>query len=201
MEKKGFKVAGWLKNTPRYIMSQKKYTSMRDLSNQKIWCLPSSTLQDELLAYSAAPQILDPSDISVALENHTVDAVETDAIFMNSMGLGQSAKYLNRIPATPMINPFCFSYDWFEKLPKEYQDLLLATAQDIIRNQEAEYVDTVYEASLNGLQNAGVEIVETNTALLVELKSAAESVKTKFIATDADCASIYQELLKTIEAK
>lgn len=80
----GFKVAGWLKNTPRYILAQTQYFSLEDLKNQKIWCLPSTTLQDELTAYGAAPQSLDPSDIAVSLENGTVDGVETDVLFMNS---------------------------------------------------------------------------------------------------------------------
>ena len=87
LEKYGFKVAAWFKNTPRYILSQKKYESIADMKNQKIWCLPSRTLQKELNAYAASPQTLDPSDISVSLENGTVDGVETDVLFMNSTGL------------------------------------------------------------------------------------------------------------------
>jgi C4-dicarboxylate-binding protein DctP len=201
LEKYGFKVAGWLKNTPRYIMSQKKYASLRDLANQKIWSLPSDTLQNELKAYTAAPQILDPADISVALENRTVDGVETDVIFMNSMGLGKSAKFLNQIPATPMVNLFCLSQGWFDKLPADYQQLVLTTAQDIIMNKEAAYVDTVYEASLVGLQGSGVEIVQPTEAFLTELTAVAQSVKDSFIKTDAECNSIFQTLQKMIAAK
>lgn len=199
LEKFGFKVAGWLKNTPRYILSQKKYEALKDMSNQKIWCLPSTTLQDELTAYSAAPQTLDPSDISVSLDNGTVDGVETDVIFMNSMGLGESAGYLNQIPATPMVNLFCFSYDWFTTLPEDYQTLLTETALDVIRSKEADYVDDSYEKSLNGLKENGVEVVPAEESLVTEMKKAAESVKETFKETDKDCAAIYEELEKMIK--
>lgn len=190
----GFKVAGWLKNTPRYILSQTKYESMADLKNQKIWCLPSTTLQDELTAYGASPQILDPSDIAVSLENGTVDGVETDVLFMNSQGLGESAKYLNEIPATPMTNLFCFSADWYDTLPADYQELLVSTAEDVISGKEVDYVNKQYEGSLAALQEAGVEIAEPSETLTSELKAASTSVKEAFIATDDKCADIYSQL-------
>lgn len=199
MEIYGFKVAGWLKNTPRFILGQKQYTSMADLSNQKIWCLPSTTLQDELKAYGAAPQTLDPSDIAVSLENGTVDAVETDVLFMNSQGLGESAKYLNQIPGTPMTNLFCFSLDWFESLPEDYQQLLLETAEDVIQNQEADYVDQMYEGSLNALQEAGIEIVEPQEALIEELKAASETMVDSFTSENDKNADIYEGLSTLIE--
>jgi len=197
----GFKVAGWLKNTPRYILSQTKYETLADLKNQKIWCLPSTTLQDELNAYGASPQVLDPSDIAVSLENGTVDGVETDVLFMNSQGLGESAKYLNEIPATPMTNLFCFSADWFDSLPAEYQDLLLSTAMDIIQNKEAAYVDQQYEGSLDALKEAGAEIAEPGEALTAELEAASKSVKDSFTGTDDKCADIYKQLETLINAK
>ena len=199
MEIYGFKVAGWLKNTPRFILGQKQYTSMADLSNQKIWCLPSTTLQDELKAYGAAPQTLDPSDIAVSLENGTVDAVETDVLFMNSQGLGESAKYLNQIPGTPMTNLFCFSLDWFESLPEDYQQLLLETAEDVIQNQEADYVDQMYEGSLNALQEAGIEIVEPQEALIEELKVVSETMVDSFTSENDKNADIYEGLSTLIE--
>ena len=198
LEKYGFKVAAWLKNTPRYILSQKKYESIADMKNQKIWCLPSRTLQKELNAYAASPQTLDPSDISVSLENETVDGVETDVLFMNSTGLGASAKYLNKIPNTPMTNLFCFGKDWFDKLPKDYQELLINTANDIVRTQEIPYVEKQYNGSLQALQDLGVEIVEPNDALITELKEKSESVTDSFINESEENSEIYHELSEMI---
>lgn len=197
----GFKVAGWLKNTPRYILAQTQYFSLEDLKNQKIWCLPSTTLQDELTAYGAAPQSLDPSDIAVSLENGTVDGVETDVLFMNSQGLGESAKYLNQVPATPMTNLFCFSADWFDSLPEDYQELLISTAQDVIMNKEVAYVDQQYEGSLAALQEAGIEIVEPDAALLTQMEDVSKSVKDTFVNTDDKCKEIYEQLEALINEK
>lgn len=199
LETYGFKVAGWLKNTPRYILAQDKYESMADMSNQKIWCLPCTALQDELTAYGAAPQTLDPSDIAVSLENGTVDAAETDIIFMNSQGLGESANYLNEVPGTPMTNLFCFSIDWFESLPEDYQNLLLDTATDIIQNMEADYVDQMYEASRTALEEAGVEFVEPSDAFIEELKAASQSVTDTFTSENDKNAEIYEKLSELVQ--
>ncbi|MCI1654165.1 MAG: TRAP transporter substrate-binding protein [Lachnospiraceae bacterium] len=200
MEKKGFTVGAWLKNTPRYILSQKKYTSVSDIRNQKIWCLPSTTLQDELKAYGASPQALDPADISVSLENGTVDGVETDVIFMNSMGLGESAKYLNEVPSTPMINVFCFSTTWLDSLTQDQKDLILKTAKQVTESKEVPYVEQAYNNSLNALKDAGVKESKPSAELTNELKRKADKVKEEFINTDSDCKSIYDALEKQILA-
>lgn len=196
----GFKVAGWLKNTPRYILAQTQYASIDDLKNQKIWCLPSTTLQEELTAYGAAPQSLDPADIAVSLENGTVDGVETDVLFMNSQGLGESAKYLNQVPATPMTNLFCFSADWFDGLPADYQELLISTAQDVIANKEAAYVDEQYNGSLAALQEAGIEVVEANDTITAQMEEASKVVKDNFVNSDDKCKEIYEALEAMISA-
>lgn len=199
LENYGFKVAAWFKNTPRYILSQKKYETVADLKNQKVWCLPSRTLQKELKAYGASPQTLDPSDISVSLENGTVDGVETDVLFMNATGLGESAKYLNMIPNTPMTNLFCFGKDWFEKLPENYQKLLLDTAEDVIKNQEVPYVEKQYNGSLKALQGMGVQLVEPTDELMEELKSKSESVKENFVNESEENKEIYDGLAEMIK--
>lgn len=199
LENYGFKVAAWFKNTPRYILSQKKYETVADMKNQKVWCLPSRTLQKELKSYGASPQTLDPSDISVSLENGTVDGVETDVLFMNATGLGESAKYLNMIPNTPMTNLFCFGKDWFDKLPENYQKLLLDTAEDVIRNQEVPYVEKQYNGSLKALQGMGVQLAEPTDELMSELKSKSESVKESFINESKENEEIYNGLAEMIK--
>lgn len=198
LEDYGFKVAAWFKNTPRYILSQKKYETVADMKNQKVWCLPSRTLQKELKTYGASPQTLDPSDISVSLENGTVDGVETDVLFMNATGLGESAKYLNMIPNTPMTNLFCFGKDWFDKLPEEYQKLLTDTAEDVIKNQEVPYVEKQYNGSLKALQGMGVQLAEPTDELMAELKEKSESVKESFISESEENEEIYNGLAEMI---
>ena len=199
LENYGFKVAAWFKNTPRYILAQKKYETVADMKNQKVCCLPSRTLQKELKAYGASPQTLDPSDISVSLENGTVDGVETDVLFMNATGLGESAKYLNMIPNTPMTNLFCFGKDWFDKLPENYQKLLLDTAEDVIKNQEVPYVEKQYNGSLKALQGMGVQLVEPADELMEELKSKSESVKESFVNESKENEEIYNGLAEMIK--
>jgi C4-dicarboxylate-binding protein DctP len=194
LEQHGFKVVGWLKALPRQILAQKKYESLRDLANQKIWCMPADTLQNELRAYRSSPQVFDSSDITVALDNHTVDGVESDASFMNSRGMGQSAKFLNNVPGTPVLNLFCVSAKWFNALPANYQKLVLDTAMDITMHSGADYIDSMYDTSLGGLQSSGVQLVEPSAAFLAELEAASQSVKDTFVKTSADCATIYQQL-------
>ena len=97
-----------------------------------------------------------------------------------------------------MTNLFCFGKDWFDKLPKDYQELLINTANDIIRTQEIPYVEKQYNGSLQALQDLGVEIVEPNDALITELKEKSESVTDSFINESEENSEIYHELSEMI---
>ncbi len=193
MAEYGFTVGCWIKNPVRYILSQDKYESVADLKNQKIWCLPSTTLQEELECYGAVPTALDPSDIAVSLQNGTVDGVETDVIFMNTQGLGESAKYLNLVPGTPMCTPWVFSTDWLETLPDDIRTTILECAMKVGTEKEPAYMDQIYEVNLNALQEAGAEVVEPSAALLDEMKAASQPVVDTF-CKDADNAKMYEDI-------
>ncbi len=201
MNSKGFLVGGWLRNVERSILSKTKITTMDDLNNKKIWSLPSPTLQDELKAYGAAPTSLDPGDIAVALQNGTVDGVETDPIFMGTMKLQESAKYLNMIPASAMSNAFVYSADWMAGLPQDIQDLIMATTKAVITEFEYDYVEQLYKTNMDNLMAGGVEVVNPSEELLKELKSAAAPLHDKFKNTNADCAKIYDDVVGMINAK
>lgn len=199
MEDKGFVVGGWLRNVNRGILSTMPIKSMSDLSGKKIWSLPSATLQDELKAYGASPTTLDPGDIAVALQNGTVDGVETDPIFMGTMKLHTSAKYLNLVPASAMTNAFVYSADWIESLPSDLKDLVLSTTKEVIENFEYDYVETLYQTNIEVMKQEGMEIVEPSESLLKELKNAASPLHDKYINTDSDCKKVYENITSILD--
>lgn len=201
MESKGFVVGGWLRNVERYILSTKPINKMSDLSGKKIWSLPSVTLQEELKAYGASPTTLDPGDIAVALQNGTVDGVETDPIFMGTMKLHASAKYLNLVPASAMTNAFVFSADWIDTLPDDTRELILSTVKDVIEEFEYDYVETLYQTNMDAMKAEGMEVVEPSQELLAELEEASAPLHDKFKKTDDDCKRIYEEVEKILNAK
>ena len=117
---------------------------------------------------------------------------------MNVQGLGESAKYLNQVPATPMTNLFVFSTDWLANLPADYQTLILETAKTVTDTLETEYVAGQYNGCLAALQEAGVEIVEPSESLLAELKEASKSVVDNYCGTSAKHQEIYDALTTLI---
>ncbi len=196
--KKGFYAAGWLRNVDRYILSTDPIKTLDDLKGKKIWCLPSPTLQDELKAYGSAPTTLDPGDIAVALQNGTVDGVETDTIFMGVFKLHTSAKYLNLVPASAMTNAFIFSADWMDELPKDISTLVTTTVQDVIRDFEYQYVENLNGKLLGLMKSQGLEIVEPSQELLAEMKTAAGPLHEQFRSASKDNKKIYDEVVKMV---
>ena len=200
MHKKGFYVGAWLRNVDRLILSRNPINRLEDLSGKKIWCLPSVTLQDELKAYGAAPTTLDPGDIAVALQNGTVDGVETDIIFMGVFKLHTSAKYLNMIPASAMTNGFILSADWMDSLPKEMAEQVSTTIKAVVKDFEYDYVGGLSGKLLEKMKAEGMEVVEPSAEMLQQMKEKAAPLHESFKAKNKDCLKVYNEVVQKIGA-
>lgn len=198
---RGFTVGGWLLCANRYILSTFPVEKLSDLKNANIWSLPSPMLQNELKAYGAAPVSLDPGDIAVGLQNGTVSGVFNDPTFWFTQSLYESAKYMNRIPASAMTNCFFFSADWMDTLPQDIQDLILTTAKATVMEYEAPYMADFLANAEKSMIEAGAEVVEPSDALMDELKAAVATLHDTFKSTDANCTAIYDEISAKINAQ
>lgn len=199
MKKKGYVVGGWLRMGSRYILSDSEIKSMDDMKNKKIWCLPSTILQNEMKAYGASTATLDLGDLAVALQNGTIDGCQADVLLMAPMKLYESTKYLNLIPGSGVTSAFVFSDDWMSTLPKNIQDLILKVAKNTIVNYEYDYAVELINNCNNTLKEAGVIFTEPSDEFYKELKDTAQPIVEEYKDTDKDCSEIYNNLQKILK--
>ena len=198
---KGFVVGGYLLGGNQYILSTFPIEKLSDLSGHKLWTLPSQTLQKSLSAYGANPTAMDPSDVAVGLQNGTIEGVLNDCTFWLVQGLYQSAHEINLCPAGAFVNCFFFSADWIDGLPENVKNLVLTTAKEVVNDYEVPYMTQYSQEAMDKMVADGCTVHEPSEELLAEMAAATEELRETFKATDADCARIYDEFVKLIEAE
>lgn len=196
---KGFKVGAWLRGGNSYLLTTFAVNSMSDFSGHSLWTLPSPLLRESLECYGAQSVGLDPSELASSLQNGTIDGVLNDCTFWNTQGLADSAKNINLCPAGAFVNAFFFSADWYDTLPAEVQDLVIAAARDAVDNYEVEYMTQYEQDTMDSLvADKGCTLYEPSEELLAEMKAATEKIHEEFKNTNADCAAVYDEFAELI---
>lgn len=196
---RGFKVGGWLRGGNGYMLTTFEINSMSDLGGHSMWTLPSPLLRKSLENYGAQSVGLDPSELASSLQNGTINGVLNDCTFWNTQGLADTAKNINLCPAGAFVNCFFFSADWYDELPAEAQELVIACARDAVDNFEVEYMTQYEQDTMDVLVNEkGCTIYEPSEELLAEMAAATEGLHEEFKNTDADCAAVYDEFVELI---
>jgi len=198
LKSKGLYPVVWLYEHSFTILADRKLDSMDDFKGMKTWVLPSTISKMELEAYGAAPTLMDPSDIALAMQNGTVDAAFTGVTFFNNMKLQDHAKYLNKLPLKPLPCVMMFATDWMESIPQELADLIVEGANMIVEDYEKEYVKTSIENSVKAVLEKCEEVIPSEE-FLAELRKATQSVHDFYKNTDADCAKMYDKMVELIE--
>ena len=198
---KGFKVGAWLRGGNQYMLTTFQVNSMADFKGNSMWTLPSPLLRKSLELFGAQSVGLDPSELASSLQNGTISGVLNDCTFWNTQGLADTAKNINLAPAGAFVNCFFFSADWYDTLPAEVQDLVIAAAREAVDNFEVEYMAQYEQDTMDILVNEkGCTIYEPSEELLAEMKAATAGIHDEFKNTDGDCAAVYDEFVELIAA-
>ena len=199
LKSKGFYPVAWLYEHSYTILADRPIDSMDDFKGMKIWCLPSVLGQKELEAYGASPALMDPSDIALSMQNGTVDGAYTGVTFFNNQGLQNSAAYLNKLPMKSLPCVMMFGVEFMDSLPEDLRNLITEAGKMIIENYEISYISGSIDRSVAAILEKCEEVIPSD-ALLAEMKAATEPVHEFFKGVDADCAAMYEAMLKLIAA-
>jgi C4-dicarboxylate-binding protein DctP len=119
------------------------------------------------------------------LEKGTVEAAITAPAAMRVFALTDVAKYMTAVYLTPAVHGFSINLDSWNKLPKDVQDILLATAQkhsDIID----EWLVGEWVKDHETIAAAGVEIYNLPQAEIERWKAACQPVIDDLLAQYGD---------------
>lgn len=116
-------------------------------------------------ALDASVVIMAFSDVYTGLQNGTIDGQENPLANIYTSSLQDVQKYLSLTGHMYDAAPLVCNMNWYNSLPKEYQDILVeeaekARAVDLEENDEAKYLAL--------LEETGIEINEINAELFQE---------------------------------
>ncbi|MCR4265202.1 TRAP transporter substrate-binding protein [Nitratireductor sp. ZSWI3] len=184
--------------TFRYPMNSKRpIETPEDLAGLKVRTMGVPAHVDAYTALGANVTSMAFSEVYGALQLGAVDGVENFYTNLYTMKFQEQAKYISDIPVVNNAAAMVFSKKAFEKLPKNYQEIVLKAAD--VAGDAANEVAVAEEAkSLQLLQEAGVNY--THVEDLKPFKDLTAPVSQKYVSQmEPWVAELREEIVTLVE--
>jgi TRAP-type C4-dicarboxylate transport system substrate-binding protein len=162
-EPKGVKFAGMYCPTDTNYVFRSPIKSLGDFKGKKIRTFPSAIEREILAVLGAAPASMSLEEVLPALQQGTIDASKSGMTVFTTFKYQASARYVIRTNETMICTPVIASKLWFDKLPGDVQQAVLAAAR--IADEKAQDFSTGFN------ENAYVEW-EKGGGVLIRLSAA-----------------------------
>jgi len=146
------------------IMSQKPITTLEDFKGQKI-ALIGRYFGGWFKAVGAIPVVAAAHDRYTMMQTGVTDMDLLPEDLFSAFKVFEQAKYLNKIDAmTGNFFDFWMNKDSFAKLPKEVQQIMLDTADEVSMKNAQEFVPLYTKKAQDIFKKAGIQFVELDPA-------------------------------------
>ncbi|GAJ11623.1 unnamed protein product, partial [marine sediment metagenome] len=105
------------------------------------------------------------------------------------------AKYLWMVPNEPIISFFMVNKNWFEGLPKDYQNVINKALIDL-DSDAREYDVKLAQTSIDEMKKAGVTVVEPSVEVQGKLTGLWAPLHDEFLAANPEAQPIYDAIIK-----
>jgi tripartite ATP-independent transporter DctP family solute receptor len=192
VEKIGIVIPSFFVAGDRIQILTSSVKDMQQLKGKKIRTI-SKLLQDQHEAWGAKGVSLDTSEVYMALQQHTIDGVESDAPFFFATKLYNAAKYLLMAPKGCEVTVFMLSKKWLDTLPQDVRNAVVSTVKEMTpaANEYARNFGTKAQAEM---VKAGVTVIEPSPEFDAKLRAAAPAIADKFIKEYPDLKPFVDEL-------
>lgn len=154
----------------RHLFTKKPVTKPEDLNGMRIRSSGSNIVTATVKNMGANPTVIPWAEAYPGLQQKVVDGVEVHYSAAVGASIYEVTDYLTKTAHFQLLTGLVISNDWFEKLPAEYQTILVEEAynggkyaSEQIMEKEAEFEAQLIES--------GIEIVDGN---IEEFKAAVE---------------------------
>jgi tripartite ATP-independent transporter DctP family solute receptor len=155
---KGFRILAWGTNGYRHVTNSRgPVHSPADLKGLKIRTMENPLYIDYFREIEANPTPMSFSELFTALQQKTVDAQENPITIIYPSRLYEVQKYLSFTGHVYAVAPFVMSEQFFQRLPKEYQDLV-TEAGKMYETNERKYTDDADAGFIDEMKKAGIEV-------------------------------------------
>ena len=131
-----------------------------DFIGEKIRVMPSPILLAQFEAYGASGIPIDFHELYNALQQGVVDGEENPITTIYNMKFYEVQDYITLSNHGFLGYIVAFSKDWMDKLPEEYQNIILNAAREVAPIQRAEVAKLAEEKYLPEIIAFGTKIIE-----------------------------------------
>lgn len=157
---KGFVLLGWTEVGYIYFLSTTPIQNLHDLQNVKVWVWQGDPLPTALFkALNISPVPLSVPEVLTGLQTGMIDAVYSSPMAAVSLQWFTRVKYMNTSPLTNSMGAVLMSKKEFDKIPPEYQKVLL----DLSRKKMRELTLQTRKDNAQGIEvmkKAGITMID-----------------------------------------
>jgi TRAP-type C4-dicarboxylate transport system substrate-binding protein len=190
----GYVLLGWTEVGFVYVYAQKPIRSLEDLKGTKMWMWEGDPIAEatfKALKVNAIP--LSVTDVLTSLQTNLIEAVYTSPLACVTLQWYTRVKYMMDVPLADAAGAVLISKRMFNKLPAEYQKILLEKGREYMsklvklsRRDNAEAIQLMKEN--------GIQIVKVPEENLRAFYKAGEEARRSLVG------KLYsQELLQRVE--
>lgn len=181
LENKGIKMLGFFENGIRHMINNKiAVKTPEDMKGLKMRVMTTPVYVELMKSLGADPTPMSFGEVYSACSTGTVDGLEVPAVHIWQKRFFEVNKYISLTGHTYESEPLTMSMKTWKKLPAEYQEIILTSANDALdysrqlsRDQESDFFQKIKDTGKT-------EIIEVDRSLFAK---ATESVWDR-LATD-----------------
>lgn len=128
-EPKGLKIVGINCPTDTNYVFRSPIKSIADFKGKKIRTFPSAIERETLAVFGATPAPMSLEEVLPGLQQGVIDASKSGMTVFTTFKYQASARYVIRTNETMICVPAVASKVWFDKLPGDVQQVVLAAAK------------------------------------------------------------------------
>ncbi|QYU69564.1 TRAP transporter substrate-binding protein [Leptolyngbya sp. 15MV] len=189
LEPRGAKGLGIFYNSPVVVLSRRPIRTLADFRGQKIrtFASPLQTRPMEHLGATAVPMAL--SEVMPALQSGAIDGLLAGIPVLSALRYWDAAKAVTEIHPAIVVSTFLVNRRWFERLPRDMQQVMEEEGARIDRELFAWTTQAIAAANQAWTQNGG-EIIRLPDAeqarMMTELAALGESIMAQNPAVKAE---------------
>jgi C4-dicarboxylate-binding protein DctP len=192
---RGIYTASFYPYGDRVTLASAPIEKIEDLAGKKIRVMGAKELQDQYGTWGASGIPMDVPELYTALQQKTIDGLESAPTFFETGKYYEVSKYLLMEPRGAEVTIFMMNKSWLDGLDADVRAAVEESAEEAYGIAVTQ-AKALQETSLQIMQDAGVTVLEAGEAFHDELVKRALTVHDTFLSDNPDAKEIY-DLLKS----
>lgn len=190
---KGVTALRYYEYSPRILLLKKEINSLDDFRGQKIRTMESAVSTDGIGAWGGTGVPMGVPELYTALEQGTIDGIESGSTFFYSGKYYEQANYVLMEPQGAIVTIVMTNQKWLEELPDDLEKIVKDVAVEVT-DQVNKKSKEFHEESLRKMSEEGITIIERNPKLMEEFVKASETIYEKFYERTPEVKNMVEDV-------